>query len=229
MRIADIVTATGGFLAGVSIILGITGYVELGVRVLIIAYIADVLDGWVARRLGEQSREGLMLDRAYDRISQVVAPLVLYASWITYSQEPSRLYIIVLAVYAGGLVTIAVWRLVRRIVATLDYFAGLPFFVHALLMILSIIASTPIHPLVLLGALIASTIPIPYTRKLGYKATPSPGFIPRLIILVVVAIIPYSLEIVAVIAKLIIYALIIYLVLGPLPPLLGITPKPRKG
>jgi len=208
------------------------GHFDLAVRVLMLSYAFDVLDGWLARRYGGSTREGLMLDRAFDRVSQVLAPLALYTAWYT-STPHTRVDEALLAAYASGLVAVAFWRLVRRIVWTLQYFAGLPMFAHAGVLLLSYIAKSPVHPALLLALLLASAVPIPYLRRLTPKSsTPSPATPARLAIVLALAIIPYNSHIVAAAARALLAAIIAYAIAGPIPPLLWRrktkTPPPQQ-
>ena len=227
MRPADAATLAGGVLAGASMPLAVMGYYSTAVRLLMLAYLCDVLDGWLATRYGGSTGEGLMLDRALDRVSQVIAPLTLYTAWA--SERLSPMESALLALYAGGIVAVAFWRLVHRIVWRLTHFAGLPLFVHAGVMLSSYIADAPVNPLILLALLAASAVPIPYVRRLPKSSTPSPGVAPRAAAVLVLALLPYRNPVVMLLGKLVLISLLLYAALGALPPLLGITPGPRSG
>ena len=227
MRVADAVTLIGGALAGASIALAVIGHVEYAVRMLMLSYAADVLDGWVARRFGGSTEKGLMLDRAFDRVSQVIGPLVAYAAWIR-TLDPGQLYTLIYVVYAGGLVAVAFWRLIYRVVWSLRYFAGLPMFAHAAVLLSSIIAGSPIPAPILLALLAASAAPIPYVRRLSEKSTPSPGMPLRLLIVTAIALVPYDWEPIQELAWLLRAAILVYAAAGAIPPLLGLTPSPRS-
>ena len=227
MRPADAATLAGGILAGASIPLAVMGHYSIAVRLLMLAYLCDVLDGWLARRYGGSTSEGLMLDRALDRVSQVIAPLTLYTAWVSGRLSP--LESALLALYAGGIVAVAFWRLVHRIVWRLTYFAGLPLFVHAGVMLSSYMAGTPVNPLILLALLAASAAPIPYVRRLSESSTPSPGTAPRAAAVLALALLPYRSPVVMLLGKLVLIALLLYAALGALPPLLGVAPGPRSG
>jgi phosphatidylserine synthase len=226
LRLADLVTLIGGVLAGVSIALAIYGYVGLAIHVLFLSYALDVLDGIVARKTGGGTKEGLLLDRAFDRVSQVIAPLVVYASW-TRTLSVNNLYELLFTLYAGLLIGMSFWRLVYRVVWSLSYFAGLPLFVHALMLLFAVISKTILPIYLLYIMLVLSSVPIPYLRRLSLKSTPSPGGPFRLALALLVAVLPYNNNYVRLLAEALIYALIAYVVLGPLPPLLGLTPSPK--
>ncbi|MEB2836171.1 MAG: CDP-alcohol phosphatidyltransferase family protein [Desulfurococcales archaeon] len=228
MRPADAATLAGGALAGASMPLAVAGHYSIAVRLLMLAYLCDVLDGWLARRYGGSTSEGLMLDRALDRVSQVLAPLTLYTAWVSARLTP--LESVLLALYAGGIVAVAFWRLVHRIVWRLTHFAGLPLFVHAGVMLSSYIADSPVNPLILLALLAASAAPIPYVRRLSKSSsTPSPGVAPRAAAVLVLALLPYRNPVVILLGKLVLISLLLYAAVGALPPLLGVTPGPRSG
>ena len=223
MRPADAATLAGGLLAGASIPLSISGHLDTAVRLMMIAYFFDVIDGWLARRFGGSTPEGLMLDRAFDRVSQVIAPLTLYLSWAT--RDASTLDIALLSIYTGGIVAIAFWRLVRRIVWELTHFAGLPMFVHAGVLITSYLARVELSPLILLGLMTASAIPVPYTRRISKKGrTPSPAVSLRAAVVLLFAAVPYQNRLVVYASEAGLIALLLYAALGFLPPLLGLTP-----
>ncbi|MEB3816631.1 MAG: CDP-alcohol phosphatidyltransferase family protein [Desulfurococcales archaeon] len=226
MRPADAATLAGGVLAGASITLAVSGYLDLAVRILMLAYALDVLDGWLARRFGGASEEGLMLDRAFDRVSQVVAPLIVYAAWATPRLSP--LDRALLAAYSGGIVAVAFWRLVKRVVWRLTHFAGLPMFAHAGVLLLSYIGDVLVKPVILIGLMIMSAVPVPYLRRLRWGSrNPSPGTLPRLLAVLIIAVLPYHAAPVVAAARVALAALLAYAAVGFIPPLLGLTPGPR--
>jgi phosphatidylserine synthase len=226
LRPADAATLAGGLLAGASIPLSISGHLDVAVRLLMLAYFFDVIDGWLARHFGGSTPEGLMLDRAFDRVSQVIAPLTLYLSWA--SRTAGLQDLVLLSIYAGGIVAVAFWRLVRRIVWELTHFAGLPMFVHAGVLITSYLARIKLNPLILVGLMLASAIPIPYMRRISKsRGTPSPGVSVRAAIVALFAVIPYNNTAVIYASKIALVGLLLYAALGFLPPLLGLTPGGR--
>jgi phosphatidylserine synthase len=229
LRPADAATLAGGLLAGASIPLSISGHMDAAVRLLMLAYFFDVIDGWLARRFGGSTPEGLMLDRAFDRVSQIIAPLTLYLSWV-FSGATSIRDLILLSIYAGGIVAVAFWRLVRRIVWSLTHFAGLPMFVHAGVLITSYLAHVRVNPLVLVGLMLASAVPVPYVRRISKSGgTPSPGVSIRAAIVLLFAVIPYNNAVVIEASKVALGGLLLYAATGFLPPLLGLTPGGRSG
>jgi len=215
LRKSDIVSLIGASLSSISIILAIHSYIYEAVRFLLFSYAADILDGWIARRLGESSKTGLMLDRTLDRLSQVIAPVVIYTSWLA-SIGVSNEQLIYIAIYASILIPFAFYRLIYRVVTSLEYFYGLPLFFHAGLIITSILANRIIHPVVLLVSLTLTILPIKYFRRRKTSKQPSPLTPLRLIIVVLMAIIPYTYNIVTQLALAIQYILITYMLLGPI-------------
>ncbi len=214
MRKSDIVSLIGAGLSSISIILAIHNYIYEAIRFLLFSYIADILDGWIARKLGESNKKGLMLDRALDRLSQVVAPIVIYASWLTTTENNNE-YLIYVTLYASVLIPFAYYRLIYRVVASLEYFYGLPLFFHAGLIITSILANQIIHPVVLFTSLMLTILPIKYFRRKRTSKQPSPLTPLRLLLVLSIAIIPYSHSIVVKLALAIQYILIVYMLLGP--------------
>lgn len=200
--------------------LAASGEPILALRLLLMAYAMDVLDGWVARRASGSSREGLLLDRAIDRFSQIVVPFTIYT--ISFHDAYRGVELAILLLYFSILSTVAFYRLVYRIVWSLEYFAGLPLFVHSVVMISSVIAGSPLPPQILLVLALASAAPIPYMRRLRTRrGEPSPAPLPRLILLAVLAVVPYNNTIVQWIAHLLLAASIAYAALGYIPPLLA--------
>ncbi len=217
---ADAATVSGGFLAALSIPLFIHGYYDAGVRLLFASYAFDVVDGWLARRYGSSS-DGFFLDRAFDRLSQVVAPGVLLLSWPQWA----RLEYCLVSLYFAGLTVVALYRLVRRGVPSLAYFNGLPLFAHAGLILSSYIAGWPPHPLLLLALLAASSVPVPYFRRRPGSRSPSPALAPRLAAVAVLAILPYDNPLVEAAAFAVLAGIILYAALGPVMARLALGAK----
>ena len=211
---ATILSLAGLSLAAASMPLSISGYIDTSLRLLFLSYLMDVLDGWVARRLGESSSEGYMLDRAIDRVSQVIAPLVLYTSWVTDSGiDP--MYLAALVIYSAAIVAIAFYRLIYRRVTSLAYFYGLPMFFHAGILITSTLTGHIVEaPILFLGAAL-SILPIRYYRR-GRTGGPSPAVAPRAALVLLLALIPYDWRVVVEVARLIYFILVAYMIIGPI-------------
>jgi len=210
---ADYATIAGGFIAALSVPAAVAGYYDLAVRLLFASYALDVLDGWLARKYGSRE-DGFFLDRAYDRLAQVVGPGVLLLSWAS-TRVPQEWYL-AYSIYFAGFAAMAYYRLVRRGVRSLQYFNGLPLFAHAILIIASVIAGSPPHPLILLALLAASSLPIPYFRRRKGGSTPSPALAPRLLGLTLLALLPYDNPVVVVAARIVIVLILAYAVIGPI-------------
>ncbi|MEB3779496.1 MAG: CDP-alcohol phosphatidyltransferase family protein [Desulfurococcales archaeon] len=213
-RLPDIITLVGAGVAGASIIVSVAGFIDLSIRLLFLSYFFDILDGVVARRLGISSEKGLMLDRAVDRVSQVIAPLVVYASWVSF-KGVSSLYYAFIAVYASIIIMISLYRLIYRVVSTLEYFHGLPMFFHAGLMLTAILSDRVVHPLILLAGAFMSALPVRYYRRHS-ESTPSPAPLLRGAIVLLITVIPYGHPFIPVLASIIFYALIVYMIIGPI-------------
>ena len=225
MRPADAATLLQGIFAGLSIPLGIAGHYDTAIRLLFVSYALDVLDGWLARKYGS-SPDGFYLDRAFDRLSQVIAPVTLLLLWLNSLSMLSGYNLVTLSVYFSGIVTVSLWRLVKRGVKSLAYFSGLPMFAHAIIALSSIISSEPPEPLLLLALLAASAVPIPYFRRGLRQQTPSPAPWLRLAILIAFALIPYNHELIQHIARLLFWTIVAYAIIGPIPALVGLAPSP---
>ena len=210
-RLADIVSLVGLGLGLAAVIEAVWGEIETALRLLFLAYAADVLDGWVARRYGTSNELGFMLDRSIDRVTQIIAPLVIYASWI--SGEPLA-YRILFVVYASLLGIVAFYRLIYRRVTGLTHFAGLPMFFHAGILLTSVIAGIKVNPLVLYAGLIASAVPVPYFRRMKTSSNPSPATWGRLLVILVLALLPYDHWVIVDAAMIVHIMLVAYLALG---------------
>ncbi len=227
MKPADAATLLQGLFAGLSVPLGIAGYYDLAIRLLFVSYALDVLDGWLARKYGS-TPEGFFLDRAFDRLSQVIAPATLLLLWVNESGLLHGYDLALFSAYFSGLVTVALWRLVKRGVRSLAYFSGLPMFAHAIAFLTSIISGKPPEPILLLALLIASTVPVPYFRRGIRQRTPSPAPWLRLGVLLVLAIVPYDAGFVQDLARLLFWATVAYAIIGPVPALAGLAPSPWR-
>lgn len=190
MKRADAVTLAGGSLAALAMGAAAAGEPVLGARILVASYAADVLDGWVARRYGEASPEGQLLDRALDRFSQVVVPTLLYLSyWLP--RDPPRHWLALALLYVALVVPYSFYRLAYRRIASREYFPGAPLFTHTLALLGSVIGGIPIHPLILLALAGLSIAPMRYYRR-PPSSKESPALLPRLAGIAVAAALPYQ-------------------------------------
>ena len=215
MKRADAVTLVGGSLAALAMGAAASGQPVLGARILVASYAADVLDGWVARRYGESSPEGQLLDRALDRFSQVVVPALLYLSYWLHRSPPIHWRALAL-LYVAIIVPYSFYRLAYRRVASREYFPGAPLFTHTLVLLGSVIGRIPVHPLVLLALAGLSIIPLKYYRR-PPSSKESPALIPRLAGIAVAAAIPYNGLLGRILGLLLALAGLAYALLGWIP------------
>ncbi|MEB3789211.1 MAG: CDP-alcohol phosphatidyltransferase family protein [Desulfurococcales archaeon] len=188
MRKADIVTLIGGSLTGLALVTGLTGEICLAVKLLLLAYFMDVIDGWVARKYDEPDERGQMLDRVLDRISQVVVPFILFIA--TYEKYLEGYSLGIMYIYASIMIPGIFYRLVYRARRSLDYFPGTPLFVHALILLGAVIYGSyySFYSFILLGAALGTALNIPYFRR-RTGSGPSPAVAGRALgILLLVAI-----------------------------------------
>ncbi|MGB9725749.1 MAG: CDP-alcohol phosphatidyltransferase family protein [Fervidicoccaceae archaeon] len=157
-QIPNMVTILNIFVASVSLISIFRGYFELSIRLIFLCLSLDVLDGLLARKLNAMSEEGELLDRVTDRIYQVIAPALLYASLSSWS--------LISEVYVSTSITVAFWRLIRKVPAK-DRFIGLPLFSHTFIIIFGYLSEHLIPAWFMMIMVVLSTLPIPYFRKLG--------------------------------------------------------------
>ncbi|WP_456481830.1 CDP-diacylglycerol--serine O-phosphatidyltransferase [Methanopyrus sp.] len=74
---ACVVSLTNVVFGAFSLLASIAGFPGAAARFIILSFIADSLDGFVARRTGKESEFGMNLDSLADLVSFVVAPAVL--------------------------------------------------------------------------------------------------------------------------------------------------------
>lgn len=227
MRPADAATLAQGFAAGLAVPLSVAGEYHAAVRLLLAAYVLDVLDGWLARRYGS-AEDGFFLDRAFDRLSQVVAPTVLLAAWMEAGGLMEGAGLALYSAYFAGLYSVAFWRLVRRGVRSLAYFSGLPMFAHAIVALASVLRGEAPPPELLLALLAASALPVPYLRRLRGQATPSPAPWARAGALAALAVAPYDSQAIQALADALFWGVVAYAAVGPLPALAGLSPAPWR-
>ncbi len=217
MRKADIVTLAGGGLAAVGMSVALLLDPILGLRFLLLSYAADVIDGYVARRFDSPDPRGQLLDRALDRVSQIIAPLILVISVQTFSLGNISKLLIVL--YASIMIPFSFYRLAYRVSPVgregPKYFPGAPLFTHTLVMLGGVLVGLDVS-LLLLPLALLSIIPVPYLR--GRKGgSGSPAFWPRLALLVLIALLPYGHGIGRILGYLLLVAGLGYAVLGWIP------------
>ena len=154
--IPEAVTVSTGLLASLALITAVLGMPEYSIRIIFLCLALDVVDGYLARKLGTASERGEFLDRLFDRLYQIVVPAVLYTKYI----HPSPTAIL----YATLIITISYWRLSRR-VPTRECFAGLPLHVHTILILASMFSGFPVPPQLMLILALLSLVPIKYYRR----------------------------------------------------------------
>jgi CDP-diacylglycerol--serine O-phosphatidyltransferase len=161
-QIPNIVTISNTFLASFSLICAYSGSTELAIRLIFLSLSLDVLDGLLARKLSSMTEEGELLDRVTDRIYQVIVPSLIYVEAMSWS--------FIAELYAASIITIAFWRLIRKVPAK-DRFIGLPLFTHTFVILCGYLSNNipPVYLMVLMAAL--SAAPVPYFRRL-FKTKP---------------------------------------------------------
>ncbi|WP_457620491.1 CDP-diacylglycerol--serine O-phosphatidyltransferase [Methanopyrus sp.] len=122
---ACVVSLTNVVFGTFSLLASIAGFPGVAARFIILSFIADSLDGFVARRTGEESEFGMNLDSLADLVSFAVAPSVLVVT-AGLVPVPICYLIAVLMVCCGAL------RLARFNAMCIDgydpdeYYLGLP-------------------------------------------------------------------------------------------------------
>lgn len=209
-RLPNVITLAMGFVGSLALLLLSAGESVLAVRLAFLAFALDVLDGYLARRLDAVSEKGAMLDRLFDRIYQVVLPVILYL------RMTSGDYLSI--IYGAVLITASLWR-IAEVRPTSLWFHGLPMNIHAVIIISSFLSGTVIPPYVMLLLLIPTVLPIKYVRRLGTSQASNRGTFwqIRLIVPAVLAIVPYQ-NVKPIFQALIILS-IVYVLVGWIPPL----------
>lgn len=204
----NIVTLCMGFIASISILLISLGHMILAIRLVFIALSLDVLDGYLARRFNATSEKGALLDRLFDRLYQVIIPVILYVQlW-----PNSTLALI----YGAVLITVSFWR-IAGIKAGYPWFVGLPLNIHTLVIISSILGNVSIPPLLMILSLIPTILPIKYVRKIGTSTSDNRGTFwqARLVIPLILAFLPYGK--VSLLFKILMILASIYVFVGWIP------------
>lgn len=160
--IPNCITVAMGLVGSLSILLLALGHADLSVRLVFLALSLDVLDGYLARRLGAISEKGALLDRLYDRLYQVIVPAIIYLQQSSISPGFKLLSI----AYGSILITVAFLRIAEVRPSTL-WFTGIPFNIHTIIIISSYIRGVLIPPYVMLLLLIPTILPIRYIKRLG--------------------------------------------------------------
>ena len=232
MRIIDMVSVADAFtilnaLLGFSaIIAGIEGDLELAYLLVVLAVLADGLDGMVARRFGSKWMIGDFLDIMADTVSFAVAPSVLL--WLTYRDglgDPDLGLSVgqgqILILFASGVViTFGVLRLARFCFESGNegselFFTGLPLPATALLVVTMLLMEWP-GILALILTVIAAVMMV---SDLKYpKARGKPGTIVGILgfLLVITTFAGESLELVSEFMMYLTFsAIFLYMFLGP--------------
>jgi cardiolipin synthase len=87
------------------------GYVDqpvIAVSILCVGGISDWLDGWVAKKLGQQSPFGALLDPVCDRIFILT---VLVTLWLVHDIPVWQLLVLIARDVVNSVGAVAVWRL----------------------------------------------------------------------------------------------------------------------
>ncbi len=122
-RFANMITLSSIIFGSLSLVLTYNGQYDLSATLILIAVIADGLDGRVARKLGTASEMGKELDSLCDLVSFGVAPaMLLYV--MSISQTSLNLFGLAIAVFY---ICCGAYRLARFNVLNIsDYFVGIP-------------------------------------------------------------------------------------------------------
>lgn len=135
--IPNLITFTNMFLGALAIFYSFNGNI-LDVRLasifILIAAITDKLDGYMARRLGQESEFGKQLDSLCDLVSFGVAPAIIW--WNLMATSLSILEILI----SIGFIASGVFRLARFNVETnKGYIVGMPITIAGMIMALKYI------------------------------------------------------------------------------------------
>ncbi len=181
-----LVTVINGFVASLSLIFVAMGELQTGIRLIFLCMALDVLDGLIARLLEATSEKGEFLDRLYDRVYQIIVPALLYTRYMGWSWSSIA--------YSSLIVTVALWRLSRRVPGR-EYFAGLPLFIHTMVILSSFLSGISVRPEIMLILAVLSLLPLKYYRRsLKYSSSENRGtyWSLRLAVPLILAFVPYK-------------------------------------
>lgn len=154
--VPNLVTVTMGLTASLSLAMSALGRDVLAVRLAFLALSLDVLDGYLARKLGAVTEKGALLDRLFDRLYQVVLPATLYVRLM--QGDPLAI------VYCVAFITLSYVRIVER-PPSRRWFMGLPLNVHMIVVLSSFArGGRPIPPWLMLALLALSAVRIRYVK-----------------------------------------------------------------
>lgn len=91
LTIPDFVSLTGLFFAWVSILLVLKGEIIFAIRVNLLAFLFDLLDGFLARRLRQETTIGRQLDSFVDVVTYLFFSVVLFSKYAVLEVLPSVL------------------------------------------------------------------------------------------------------------------------------------------
>jgi CDP-diacylglycerol--serine O-phosphatidyltransferase len=226
ISIADAFTILNALLGFSAIIAGIEGNLELAYLLVVLAVLADGLDGMVARRFGSKWMIGDFLDIMADTVSFTVAPSVLL--WLTYRDglgDPALGLTVVqgqiLILFACCvLITFGILRLARFCFESGNegselFFTGLPVPATALLVVTMLLMGWP-GILIIVLTVVASVMMV---SDLKYpKARGKPGKIVGILgfLLVITTLAGEPLEMVSEFMMYLTFsAIFLYMFLGP--------------
>ncbi len=163
----DFVSLLNAIFGFYSIFFFVRGRIEVGIYMLILAFVMDTLDGEVARRLFETTEFGKRMDMA-DLISFGVAPAVFLFVWIS---PTTSLESLVLHSSMVCLISAEILRLARFQTRESDesHFLGLPGTANGVIYPLLYVLNPGLYPVViitfLVSILMVSSIRFPVKPK----------------------------------------------------------------
>lgn len=142
LKFADAFTLTNASLGMLAIIASIQGNLNIAALCLVLACVADLLDGKVARWMGTSSKLGIELDSLADMISFGVAPAIFGFVQLQSKSFPVLFVIVLLFYVCTGLV-----RLGRfNVQVTKGYYLGMPITTNGLIFpLLHFLSVDPAH------------------------------------------------------------------------------------
>lgn len=175
---ANAITAVGLGLAVLGIYLGLTGRPELGITAVLWAFLADHVDGVVARRARNRARETAQIGRHLDSLSDLVCECIFPALILMVSNAYSTLSLAIgIAIVVVGALRLSCYNTFG---ARDGYFVGLPVTyivpaVAVLFLLSPLIPPTLFGPLLngafgILIVLHLSTFRVPVTKGWMYAA-----------------------------------------------------------
>ncbi|MFA6295508.1 MAG: CDP-alcohol phosphatidyltransferase family protein [Candidatus Paceibacterota bacterium] len=167
--LVNTITAISLILGLIAIYFAVHGYLYFSFGFALLAFVTDSLDGFLARKLGAESRFGAIFDTLTDIIVYLMYPAIILFNEFGMSN--------IVGLSSIGLFLLAgVFRLVRftnngfEVEGEKKYYLGMPvFFSHFIVMIMMVVNMLDKQLLQIVGPLILVTMSLMMVTKLRFR------------------------------------------------------------